>query len=81
MLDGPYEFRGLQALREEINQYTALVQHVIDLTKPRRSNYSKHEYVPDNFVEKARDDCNIRNGFNYHDTPTSTVPSWSILSD
>lgn len=77
-MDEPYEFRGFREVRDKLNQYTALVQHVMSLTRRRRSSDSKHEYVADNFVEKARDDCNIHAGLSYHNATTSTASSWLI---
>ncbi|CAG9537002.1 unnamed protein product [Cercopithifilaria johnstoni] len=75
LLDEPYEFRGFRAVREELNQYTALVQHVMNLTSRCLSNCSKDKYVTDNLIEKARDDCNIRVGLDYHNTTISVAPS------
>ncbi|EFO18523.1 hypothetical protein LOAG_09973 [Loa loa] len=80
LLDETYEFRGLREVREELNQYTALVQHVMSLAKRHRSNYSNHEYVADNVVEKARDDCDIRNEFDYHNPTTSTATSRNLIN-
>ncbi|VDK89060.1 unnamed protein product [Onchocerca ochengi] len=73
LLDEPYKFRGLREVREELDQYTALVQRVMYLTRRNHSNYSKHKYVNDNFVGKAHDNCNIRTGFGYHNTVASTA--------
>ncbi|KAL3997388.1 hypothetical protein ACH3XW_10690 [Acanthocheilonema viteae] len=77
-LDKPYEFRDFRAVHEELNQYMALVQHVISLTKQCCSKCSKHEYVADNFVEKGRDDCSIRIGLGYHNATPSTIPSQNL---
>ncbi|KAM3722345.1 Kynurenine 3-monooxygenase [Dirofilaria immitis] len=74
-LDEPYEFRGLREVREELDQYTALVQQVMSLARQYRSDCSKHEYVTDNFVEKGRDDCNIHTGLGCHDAVISTASS------
>lgn len=78
-MNKPYEFGSLQAVREELNQYVDLVQHLMSLTKQRRTNSSKQEFDNDTFVEKARGDCDIRVGLGCHNATTPVVPGMFIF--
>uniref|UniRef100_A0A158Q8H2 Coiled-coil domain-containing protein n=1 Tax=Elaeophora elaphi TaxID=1147741 RepID=A0A158Q8H2_9BILA len=78
LLVEPHKFQCIRDVLEDLNQYTALVQRALNLTRQYGSNFSKQEYVTDNSVEKIRDGCDVHSRLSFHNTATFTVPSQNL---